>query len=375
MSDPRHTNLADILVSYSTRVKPGDRVGILAQPVAMPLVEEVYRKVLAAGGHPYVFLGGLRSHAETENLAYILFTEGNDDQIQHVHPAVELVRGELEVMVSIQSQSNTRGMSNVDPAKLRLRAQAYTDVIKAYIERSASGELRWVGTLFPTQAYAQDAEMSLREFEDYVYSATYANTDDPIGAWQSIHDEQQRLVDWLEGKKRIQVKGPNVELELSCEGRTFINSDGTHNMPSGEIFTSPVEDSVNGWVRFSYPAIRQSREVEGIELQFVDGRVEKASAEKNEAFLLSMLDTDPGARYLGEFAIGTNKRINRFIKNMLYDEKIGGTIHMAIGFGFPEVGSKNESAIHWDMLCDMRDGGQIFVDGELFYESGEFKVP
>ncbi len=374
MSDPRHINLADILVNYSTRVKSGDRVGILAQPVAMPLVEEVYRKVLAAGGHPYVFLGGLRSHVETENLAYILFTEGNDDQIQHVHPAVKLVRGELEVMVSIQSQSNTRGMSNVDPAKLRLRAQAYTDVIKAYIERSASGDLRWVGTLFPTQAYAQDAEMSLREFEDYVYSATYANTDDPIGAWQAIHDEQQRLVDWLAGHKRIQVKGPNVELELSYEGRTFINSDGTHNMPSGEIFTSPVEDSVNGWVRFSYPAIRQSREVEGIELQFVDGRVEKASAEKNEAFLLSMLDTDPGARYLGEFAIGTNKRINRFIKNMLYDEKIGGTIHMAIGFGFPEVGSKNESAIHWDMLCDMHDGGQIFVDGELFYESGEFKI-
>jgi aminopeptidase len=321
-----------------------------------------------------VFLGGLRSRVETENLEYILFTEGNEDQIQHVHPAAKLVYNELEVLVSIQSQTNTRGLSNVDPGVQRLRAQAYTDVVKAYMQRSARGELRWVGTLYPTQAYAQDAEMSLAEFEDYVYGATYADTQDPVRAWQSVHDEQQRLVDWLGGKKQVQVKGPNVELELSIEGRGFINSDGQHNMPSGEIFTSPVEGSVNGWVRFSYPAIRQAREVEGIELRFVDGRVEKATAEKNEPFLLSMLDTDPGARYLGEFAIGTNKRINRFIKNMLFDEKIGGTIHMALGFGFAEVGGKNESALHWDMLCDMHDGGQIFVDGELFYESGEFKI-
>ncbi len=374
MSDPRLTNLADILVTYSTRVKPGDRAAILAQPAAMPLVEEVYRKVLAAGGHPYVFLGGLRSRVETENLEYILFTEGNQDQIQHVHPAVKLVYDELEVMVSIQSQTNTRGLSNVDPSMQRLRAQAYTDVIRTYTKRSASGEFRWVGTLYPTPAYAQDADMSLMEFEDYVYGATYADTQDPIRAWRSVHDEQQRLVDWLQGKKQLQVKGPHVELELSIEGRDFINSAGRHNMPSGEIFTSPVEQSVNGWVRFSYPAIRDGREVEGIQLRFVDGRVEKATAEKNEAFLLSMLDTDPGARYLGEFAIGTNQRINRFIKNMLFDEKIGGTIHMALGFGFAEVGGKNESAIHWDMLCDMRDGGQIFVDGELFYESGEFKI-
>jgi aminopeptidase len=143
-------------------------------------------------------------------------------------------------------------------------------------------------------------------------------------------------------------------------------------MPSGEIFTSPIEDSAEGWVRFSYPAIRQAREVEGIELTFEKGRVTKASATKNEEFLINMLDTDEGSRYLGEFAIGTNNRINRFIKNMLFDEKIGGTIHMAIGFGFPEIGGENVSAIHWDMICDMRAGGQIYADGELFYDSGEF---
>ncbi|HHH83545.1 MAG TPA: aminopeptidase, partial [Chloroflexi bacterium] len=248
------------------------------------------------------------------------------------------------------------------------------EVTRVYQHRSATGELRWVMTLFPTDAYAQDAEMSLEEFESYVFSTTYSDTEDPIAAWCKIHDEQQRLVDWLDGKKQLSVKGPHVDLELSIEGRKFINSDGTHNMPSGEIYTSPVEDSVNGWIRFSYPAIRQAREVEGIELTFEAGRVVKATAQKNEAFLQSMLDTDEGARYLGEFAIGTNKRIDRFIKNILFDEKIGGTIHMAVGFGFPEAGGKNESAIHWDMICDMREGGQIFADGELFYESGEFKI-
>ncbi len=374
MSDPRLTNLADIMVAYSTRIKPGDQVAILTQPAAMPLAEEVYRKVLVAGGFPYVLLGGLRSRVETENLEYIFFTEGNEAQIQRVNPISKVVLEEFDVMIVLYGQTNTRGLSNVDPAKLRARARAHIDLVKIFDQRSASGELRWAITMFPTQAYAQDAEMSLREFEDYVYGTTFADTDDPIGAWQAIHDEQQRLVDWLEGKKQIQVKGPNVGLEFSVEGRVFVNSDGTSNMPSGEIFTGPVEESVNGWVRFSYPAIRQSREVAGVELHFVDGRVEKATAEKNEAFLLSMLDTDPGARYLGEFAIGTNKRINRFIKNMLFDEKMGGTIHMALGGSYFETGGKNESAIHWDMICDMRDGGQIFVDGELFYESGEFKV-
>jgi aminopeptidase len=374
MADLRLTNLANIMVNYSTQVKPGDYVAILIQPPALPLAEAVYRHVLAAGGYPYLLLGGLRSRVETEHLAYILYTQGNDEQIRHINRFEKIVREEFDVMIVIESQTNTRGLSSVDPAKQRLRAQGYSDLIRTYQQRSASGELRWVLTVFPTEAYAQEADMSLQEFEEYVYSTTYADTEDPVAAWQAIHDEQQRLVDWLRGKERLQVKGPNVDLELSIRGRAFINSDGTRNMPSGEIFTSPVEDSVNGWIHFSYPAIREGREVEGIRFHFENGRVVKATAAKGQAFLDAMLDTDRGSRYLGEFAIGTNRRINRFIKHMLFDEKSGGTIHMAIGFGFPEAGSQNESAIHWDMLCDMHEGGQIFVDGELFYESGRFTV-
>lgn len=374
MADPRLTNLAQILVEYSTKVKKGDRVAIRTQPVALPLVAEIYKQVLQAGGLPYVQLGGLRSYVETEELEYLLFTEGSEEQIQHVNLFEKQTREEFEVMMTLYSQTNTRGLSSVSPALQRMRALAYKDVVKIYQQRSASKDLRWVITLYPTQAYAQDAEMSLEEFEDYVFSTTYADADNSLGEWQRIHDEQQKLVDWLKGKKELEVKGSNIDLKLSIEGRDFINSDGEHNMPSGEIYTSPIEDSAQGWVRFSYPAVRQAREVEGIELTFENGRVTHAIAKKNEDFLVQMLDTDEGARYLGEFAIGTNRRINRFIKNILFDEKIGGTLHMAVGFGFPQIGGKNESAIHWDMICDMRDSGQIFADGELFYDSGDFKI-
>jgi aminopeptidase len=374
MPDIRHTRLADVLINYSVNVKPGDRVGIFTQPIAMPLVEEIYRKVLQAGGFPYVQLGGLRTKAETENLSYYLLTEGSQEQIEHVNRFEKIIREEFECMLVIDGATNTRALSNVDPVKISRRLKAYREVTKVYQQRGASKDLRWVITLFPTEAYAQDAEMSLEEFEEYVYRTTFTDQEDPIGEWNKIHDEQQRLVDWLMGKKHVEVKGPNVDLKLSIKDRGFVNSDGEHNMPSGEIYTSPVEDSAEGWVRFSYPAIYSAREVEGVELTFEKGKVVKASAEKNEVFLKEMIAMDEGASHLGEFAIGTNMCINRFIKNILFDEKIGGTIHMALGFGFPQIGGKNESAIHWDMICDMRGGGQIHVDGDLIYDSGEFKI-
>jgi aminopeptidase len=374
MADPRLENLARILVQYSAKVRKGDDVAIFSQPAGLPLVEEIYRQVLQAGGYPHILLGLLRSRVELEGLDYFLYTEGSEDQLRYVNRIEKLVREEFDVMITLYSSVNTRVLSNVDPAKQSIRSKAYGELTKRWFERSASGELRWVLSMMPTQAYAQDADMSLSEFEDYVYSTTFSDEDDPVGQWMAIHEKQQRLVEWLQGKKQVEIKGPDIELALSIEDREFINSDGSHNMPSGEIFTGPVEESVNGWVRFTYPAITRGKEVEGVELEFKDGKVVKASAHKNEEFLLSMLDTDAGSRYLGEFAIGTNERINRFIKNILFDEKIGGTIHLALGGGYPETGSKNESAIHWDMICDMRDGGEIIVDGTTFYRSGEFLV-
>ena len=216
--------------------------------------------------------------------------------------------------------------------------------------------------------------MSLSEYEDFVYAATFADQPDPVACWRNIYTTQQRLVEWLKGKRQVIVRGPNIDLTLSIEGRTFVNSDGKHNMPSGEIFTGPVEESVNGWVKFTYPAIRQGREVEGVELEFKDGKVVAARARKNEDYLLSQLDSDAGARYLGEFAIGTNMGIQRFTRSILFDEKIGGTLHMAVGAGYPETGSKNQSSVHWDFICDMRTDSQILVDGDLFYRNGEFQI-
>ena len=367
MIDPCTKNLARILVHYSTKIKPKDRVCIVGQPFAAPLILEVYREVLHAGGFP-------QSLITIDGLEYLFYSLANDEQLQYVSPFTKMVYEEFEAMIGIGSQSNTRALSNIDPSRQSLRAKSQSELLKIFLERGASKELKWVWTIYPTQAYAQDAEMSLSEFEEYVYSTTFADTQDPVAEWQKIHDDQQTLVDWLVGKKHVEVKGPDVDLTLSIEDRTFENCGGENNMPDGEIFTGPVEDSANGWVRFSYPAVQRGLEVEGIELHFEKGKVVKASAKKNEDFLLKMLDTDPGARYLGEFAIGTNERINRFIKEILFDEKIGGTIHMAVGSGYPETGSKNESAIHMDMICDMRDGGQIYVDGELLYESGEFKI-
>ena len=271
----------------------------------------------------------------TQEAFYRLAT---DDQINHLSPLDEFVVENIDVSIGIRADSNTREMSGADPAKQSQRRKALMPLFKTTMQRSATGEFRWVGTLYPTNAYAQDAEMSLRDYEEFVYGACFCDQDDPVARWQEVHDMQQKLVDWLVGKREVRVTGPNADLTLSIEDRVFMNSDGHKNMPSGEIFTGPVEDSVEGWVRFTYPAVTAGREVEGIELKFEKGKVVEASAKKGEEFLLKMLDTDPGARYVGEFAIGTNDGIKRFTKNILFDEKIGGSFHMAVGFGFPETG-------------------------------------
>jgi len=367
MTDPRVDKLADVLVNYSVAIQPGDKVLVRGGTPAEPLLKAVYAQVLQAGGHPLMMI----SLPGTDEL---FFRYALDEQLQHVPEPLKLIIETYDVSIGIRGAENTRSLSNVDPAKMVLRSQAQAELMKTYMQRSAAGELRWVGTLFPTNAHAQDAEMSLSEYEDFVYGACMPDLDDPVGHWHRFSDWQQKIVDWLEGKERVRVIGPETELQLSIAGRTFINSDGKHNMPSGEVFTGPVEDSVEGHVHFSYPAIYQGREVSGVRMWFENGKVVRATAEKNEDFMLQTLDTDAGSRYLGEFAIGTNKGITQFTRQILFDEKINGSFHMAVGAGYPETGSKNESAIHWDMICDMRDGGEIWVDDELLYKNGEFAI-
>jgi len=375
MNDPRVNKLAKLLVNYSTEVKPKDLVAITALTPAEPLVKELFREILLCGGYPYFLVRGYPPFVPgLENPLGLYIKIANDDQLKHVDIFYKKVVEDFDVLISILSESNTQSTANLDIAKIGTSSRAHSSVTNTYFERKASGELRRVLTLFPTQGSAQDAEMSLDEFEEYVFSTAYCDTEDPVKEWKRISHHQQKIVDYLAGKKKVDIKGPHVELTMSIEDRTFINCAGKVNMPDGEIFTGPVEDSVNGWIRFTYPSYGAGGDITGIELEFVDGKVEKASATKNEKTLLEILDRDPGARYIGELGIGTNKRVDKFIKTMLFDEKIGGTIHLALGHGYPESGSKNESAIHWDMLCDMKDGGQIFVDDELFYDSGKFVV-
>ncbi len=367
MTDPRVAKLARTLVEYSAAVQPGETVILIGEISGLPLVRETHREIVRAGGLCIVWL-------TDEAMGDVLLREGGDEQVTWISPVERWEAEEADVRIAIRSTVNTRRRTSIDPKRTALHATARRDLAKTRFQRAASHEQRWTLTQFPTQAYAQEADMSLEEFEDFVYGATFADQPDPIQCWKDLEANQQKYVDWLAGHKQVQVKGPNVDLSLSIAGRTFVNSGGTHNMPSGEIFTGPVEDSVNGWVRFTYPAIREGRIVDGVELKFENGKVVGATAKKNEEYLLTQLETDPGARYLGEFAIGTNFGIQRFTGNILFDEKIGGTIHMALGRGYLETGSKNESAIHWDMICDMRQGGEITVDGTLFYKDGQFTI-
>jgi len=367
MSEARMKKLADLLVNYSTSIQPGEWVGILGDVNGLPILREIYAKVLEAGGNPSLMLGD-------EQMTRTFLRHASDEQIKWLDPSQTLYYEQADAYIRVGSPGNTRAMNNISAAKMQQVRAAQRGWLDTRLGRAAKGEFKWVGTLYPTEALAQEANMSLEEYEDFVYGACFCDKDDPAAEWRNLSAMQQGKVDYLADKKQVTLKGPNVDLQLSIEGRTFINSDGIHNMPSGEIFTGPVEDSVNGWVRFTYPSIVGGRAVSGIELKFEAGKVVEASAEQNDDLLQAQLNTDEGARYLGEFAIGTNFGIQQFTGSILYDEKIGGTIHMAIGKGYPETGSQNDSAVHWDMICDMRDDSEIHVDGELFYKNGEFVV-
>ena len=368
MRDARIDRLARVLVEYSADVQPGQRVGIVGYTAAAPMVEAVFEYVLARGGIPYPIL-------ELPGQRALLLTKGSEAQLDVPSELDRMVFEEFEVGIFVHGETNTHELGSVDPARISRWQKARHPMLTAYRRRTAEGKFRWVRSDYPTEGLAQDADMSLREFEDFYFGACHVTgADDPVAYWQRVHAEQQRLIDWLKGRSRVEVRGPNVDLTLSVKDRVFLNADGHVNMPDGEIFTGPVEDSVNGWVRFTYPAVYNYREVDGVEITFEQGKAVKATARKNEAFLLSTLDTDPGARYLGEFAFATNFGITRFTRQILFDEKIGGTIHMAFGAAYPETGGKNESAVHWDMICDMRTDSEIRVDGELFYQNGQFKV-
>ncbi|MGD8603720.1 MAG: aminopeptidase [Anaerolineales bacterium] len=375
MTDPRVEQMARVLVEYSTTIGPGDRVLIEGEPAAEPLIRALFKQILQLGGHPVLHLS-LEGLTTLSGIDALFLKYANKDQLSFAPPFYKMAYEQFESRIRIHSQSNTKALTEADQNQQSLRAQTTGKITATQFKRGAANEFRWMTTLFPTSAYAQDADMSLEEFEDFVFRACHVDDldSDPVAYWNKIRAEQDKIIKALNGHDKVEVHGPNCDLTLSIKDRIFVNACGLNNMPDGEVFTGPVEDSVNGWIRFSYPSAYRGNEVEGVELKFEDGRVIEAKAEKNEEFVRRMLDMDDGSRYVGEFAVGTNYGVDRTTKNILFDEKIGGSIHMALGAGYPETGNTNKSAIHWDLISDMRQGGEIVVDGEVIYRDGKFTI-
>ena len=366
MRDPRFGKLADTLVNYSVGVKKDQLVRINGSPLSRPLVREIYERVLQAGGHPMVRLAA-------EELEELFLKNAGESQLSYCNPITLYEYEHIDCSIGIWAEENTRSLTHADPEKLRLSQAARKPLLDTFLRRAGEGKLKWVGTQYPTQACAQDAEMSLVEYEDFVFGAGLLDRPDPVAAWKSISERQQRLADFLNGKKDYRVVAANgTDVRLSVAGKRWINCDGHENFPDGEVFTGPVLDSVNGQINFTFPAVHHGREVLDVKLTFRNGKVVNASASKGEDFLIKMLDMDNGSRFLGECAIGTNFGITQFTRNTLFDEKIGGTVHFALGAGYPETGNNNQSGLHWDMVVDLRKGGFVEIDGTTVNIDGKF---
>ncbi|MCC6626942.1 MAG: aminopeptidase [Chloroflexi bacterium] len=365
MADPRVERMGDVLARYSLALQPGDVVIVDASELAAPLLRAFYAAALQRGANPLVRVALSGLDEDFLRLA-------TDVQLAYLSPLAGAEAELADATLRISAPANTRALTSADPARVAAWRKAAQPLMRRRMERAGQGDLRWSVTLFPTNAGAQEAEMSLTEYEDFVYSACLLDQPDPVAAWQAVHDHQQRLCDRLARVRQLRVVSEGTDLTLSIAGRTWMNSDGHRNFPSGEVFTGPVEDSAEGHISFSFPGIYLGRSVEGVRLEFEQGRVVNATAAKGQDLLTSLLDMDAGARFLGEFAFGTNAGIQRHTRNILFDEKIGGTVHLALGASYPDTGGTNQSALHWDLIRDLRGGGDVYADGELIYRNGAF---
>ena len=361
------TKLAKLIVEHSTKVEKGERVVITGPPHTTGLLEEIYRFSLARGAFPEVkvFL---------PTLTEILLKEGEDEQIRHLPETRIREAEETDVHIGIISETNLNDLANVDPAKLTLLLDKSRRLKRIKYEKESRGEMRWCAALWPTEAYAQLAEMSLSEFFDFFTNACYLDRPDPIEGLEEIHRFNDLLEERLRKTDEIRVLSEDTDLKLRIKGRSFHNCYGQVNMPDGEVATAPIEDATEGRVHFSYPFISEGKEINDISLTFEEGKVIEARARTNEDFLRKMIAVDEGAGRFGEIGFGTNYRIPRFTKNILFDEKIGGTIHLALGNSYDVEGGKNKSTIHWDLILDLRKGGRVYTDGTLLIENEEYHL-
>ncbi len=370
MTDPRLTKWADTLVHYSLYLQPDEQVLIRVDEAAIPLAREVYRAALAAGAHPHV-------QVLVDGLDGIFLTTASDPQLEWVSPIRRFEYETIDALCAIVAPANTSALSDVETDKQARAQKANSAIRRSLFERAAQHRAKWSLTLYPTQGAAQNAKMSLASYEDFLFRAMLLDKEDPAGAWKAFSQAQQRYVDYLGGVETIRFVARDTDISMRVGGRKWVNSDGHKNFPSGEVFTGPWEDSVSGHVRYTFPTAHLGHEVDDVRLTFEGGRVVGAEAARGLEFLETMLDSDEGARTLGEVAIGTNYGVQRYTRNTLYDEKIGGTFHLALGNAYPETGAKNVSAVHWDMVCDMRPeagGGAVYADGVLIHENGQWKI-
>lgn len=364
MKEKTLRKMALTIVEYCLAVQQKETVVIFAQPAANQLVQACYREILLRGAYPIV-------QYNESALERIFYTYANDQQLSTEPILTKLLYETADCCLHILGSDEPDALQNVDSEKQRKRILAQKDAKELYNRRVDAGKLRWCLCAYPTKAEAEKIGMRHKEYEDFIIQATFCDQKDPVSCWKTVHEKQQKIIDVLNTKKHMHILSKDTDLTLSVKDRIWINSDGHHNFPSGEVFSAPVEDSANGYITFSYPMLYLGKKIEGIRLEFENGLVKSYRAKTGQDVLETILGTDSGIRRLGEVAVGTNYAIKRFTGNMLFDEKIGSTMHLALGRSYSECGGKNESLLHMDMICDMTEG-KILFDGEVLYENGFF---
>jgi aminopeptidase len=366
MNDPRMGRLARLIVEYSLGLRPGQVLRVDGQEASAPLAVAVQAAALAVGAHSY-------SKLRVEGVLELLLAEGSDDQLAYISPTEWREIDGVDAVATIWADANTRSLTRADARRHQRYIAGQRRLSQRMWERLSQGELRWCGTLMPTDAHAQDAEMSLREYEQFVFGACHVlDGEDPVAHWRAVSADLNARVQALADVRELRILGPDTDLRLGVEGRSWTAADGRLNMPDGEVYTSPVETATEGEIRFGFPGVFHGREVDDVWLRFEDGRVVAAEAGRGSEYLAALLDMDEGSRILGEVAFGLNYEIDRFTRNILFDEKIGGTMHLALGSGFSTLGGENESGLHWDLICDLRADGEVYADGELIWRAGRF---